>query len=169
MENVRKARAAGYTVRASTRDDRAEIDALILREWGSNVMVANGESFVPADHPGFLAVRGDAIIGLVTYRLLSDSCEVLVLNSLEPGVGIGRALLDAVATAARESGKARLTVVTTNDNLPALRLYQRYGMRMATLRSGAVERSRAIKPGIPATGVDGIPIRDEIELELRLA
>ena len=168
VDNVHKARAAGYTVRASTRDDRAAIDALILREWGSNVMVANGESFVPADHPGFLAVRGAAIVGVITYRLLPDACEVLVLNSLEPGLGIGRALLDAVAVAAREAGKARLTLVTANDNLPALRLYQRYGMRMAVLRPGAVERSRAIKPGIPATGIDGIPIRDELELELRL-
>jgi glyoxylase-like metal-dependent hydrolase (beta-lactamase superfamily II)/GNAT superfamily N-acetyltransferase len=168
LDNVAKARARRVTVRATTAADRPAIDALLQREWGSSVMVVNGERLLPADFPGFLALRDDGIVGLVTYRLLPDACEVLVLNSLEPGHGIGRRLLDAVATVARAAAKSHLTVVTTNDNLPALRLYQRYGMHMAALRPGAVDRSRAVKPEIPATGVDGIPIRDEIELELRL-
>jgi ribosomal protein S18 acetylase RimI-like enzyme len=56
--------------------------------------------------------------------------------------------------------------VTTNDNVDALRFYQRRGFRLAALRAGAVEDARArLKPEIPWTGADGIELRDELELE----
>jgi hypothetical protein len=41
-------------------------------------------------------------------------------------------------------------------------------MRLAALRPGAIEESRRIKPSIPLVGEHGIPIRDELELELLL-
>jgi hypothetical protein len=59
-------------------------------------------------------------------------------------------------------------VTTTNDNLAALRFYQRAGFRFAELRPGAVSEARSLKPSIPETGNDGIPIRDEIDLVLEL-
>ena len=59
----------------------------------------------------------------------------------------------------------RLWVVTTNDNLPALAFYQLHGLRLASLRPRAVDLARRIKPAIAETGYDGIPIRDELELE----
>jgi hypothetical protein len=58
--------------------------------------------------------------------------------------------------------------VTTNDNLGALRFYQRRGLRLVALHVGAVAESRRLKPSIPEVGHDGIPIRDELELELEL-
>jgi hypothetical protein len=62
----------------------------------------------------------------------------------------------------------RIWLVTTNDNLEALRFYQRRGFVLSRLRPGAVDKSRAsLKPQISTTGEFGIPIRDEIELELR--
>jgi hypothetical protein len=58
-------------------------------------------------------------------------------------------------------------LVTTNDNLDALRFYQRRGFRLAKLRRGAVDAARSrLKPTIPEVGSFGIPIRDEIVLEL---
>lgn len=54
--------------------------------------------------------------------------------------------------------------MTTNDNLDALRLYQRHGFRLAALRPGAVDRSRHLKPDIPAIGAYGLPLRDELLL-----
>jgi hypothetical protein len=59
-------------------------------------------------------------------------------------------------------------VMTTNDNLRALRLYQRAGFRLVELRAGAIDETRSLKPSIPATGNDGIPIHDEIDLVLDL-
>ncbi len=46
--------------------------------------------------------------------------------------------------------------VTTNDNLAALRFYQRSGFRLVELRAGALDEARHLKPSIPATGSDGI-------------
>jgi hypothetical protein len=59
-------------------------------------------------------------------------------------------------------------LVTTNDNLPALRLYQRHRFVLAAVRLDGVEMSRRRKPQIPATGYAGIPIRDELVLERRV-
>jgi hypothetical protein len=57
-------------------------------------------------------------------------------------------------------------VITTNDNLDALRFYQRRGFRLAALHRGAVDDSRArLKPQIPPIGDHGIKLRDELELE----
>ncbi len=62
----------------------------------------------------------------------------------------------------------RLVVVTTNDNLNALRFYQKRGFILVQLRPNALARSRQLKPQIPLVGMDGIPLRDEIELEMDL-
>ena len=56
-------------------------------------------------------------------------------------------------------------LTTTNDNVDALRFYQRHGFRLVELRPGAVDAARRLKPEIPATGAHGIPLRDELELE----
>ncbi len=57
-------------------------------------------------------------------------------------------------------------LITTDANLHALRFYQRRGLVLAALHRNAVEAARRIKPEIPLIGNDGIPIRDELELEL---
>ena len=62
-------------------------------------------------------------------------------------------------------GGGRLWLVTTNDNLDALRFYQRRGLRITAVAAGAVDEARKIKPGIPLLGDHGIAIRDEITLE----
>jgi len=83
-------------------------------------------------------------------------------------VGSGTALMEAVAAAARDAGCRRVWLITTNDNLRALRFYQRRGFRLAALHRDALDRSRELKPSIPDVGLDGIPLRDELELELTL-
>ena len=70
--------------------------------------------------------------------------------------------------AARERGCRRLFLITTNDNLRALAFYQKRGFELAALRRGALNESRKLKPSIPLIGENGIPLRDEIELEMSL-
>jgi GNAT superfamily N-acetyltransferase len=77
-------------------------------------------------------------------------------------------LIDAVRQEAQRAGCKRLWLITTNDNLTALRFYQRRGFVLVAVHRNAVELSRKLKPQIPLIGEHGIPIRDEIELEMPL-
>jgi GNAT superfamily N-acetyltransferase len=90
------------------------------------------------------------------------------MNSLAEGIGVGTALLKAVKTVAAFAKCKRVWLVTTNDNTFTLRFYQKRGFQIAAVHPKAVERSRELKPEIPTNGVDGIPVRDEIELEIML-
>ena len=117
-------------------------------------------------HPSFMAVQDDRVVGVATYVPDGESCELLTLHADPPRHGVGTALIEAVAAGTR---CARLWLITTNDNVDALRFYQRRGFVLSRLRAGAVDRARAtLKPAIPETGAHGIPLRDELELELRL-
>ena len=122
------------------------------------------------DHPALLAWSGDDLLGVATYVIRGIECELLTLHARTRFDGVGTALVTAVQEVARQSGCTRLWVVTTNDNVDALRFYQRRGFRLAHLRAGAVDESRAtLKPEIPRTGAHGIPLRDELELEMDLS
>ena len=67
---------------------------------------------------------------------------------------------------AGEAGRRWL--VTANDNTAAVRCYQRRGFRLVALRPNAVDQARRLKPSIPLYGDDGVPILDELDLELSL-
>jgi GNAT superfamily N-acetyltransferase len=138
--------------------------ASVLEElWGSTLIAVGGRQMDAASLPGFTCHDGE-LLGLASYQLAAGHCELVTLNSLRPGGGIGSALLAAVEQAAREAGCLVLKLVTTNDNLPALRFYQRRGYRLVALRPGAVDEARLRKPQIPQVGLDGIPLHDELEL-----
>ncbi len=107
--------------------------------------------------------------GVLTYVIDGTDCEVLTLHAEPRHTGAGTALLEAVERVAREAGCTRLWLITTNDNVDALRFYQRRGFRLKALHAGAVDDARArLKPQISKTGDYGIPLRDELELELLL-
>ncbi len=118
--------------------------------------------------PAYVARDGDQRVGLATYRIDGSDCELVSLNSERDGAGVGGTLLAAVAAAARSAGCKRLWLITTNDNLPALRFYQKRGFRLLRIHRDALEASRRLKPSIPRIGMGGIELRDEIELEMRL-
>lgn len=137
----------------------------MVERWGAEEMVIHNEIVYPANFPGFAIFDGQDLQGLVTYRISGRSCEVTSLDSFIENTGIGTALLAAVEDAARKAGCSRVFLVTTNDNLNALRFYQKRGYRLSALRPGAVIESRRLKPQIPELGENGIPLRDELELE----
>lgn len=157
---------SAFTLQPLHEKDRSWVAEFIREQWGSAVVVSRGRVHRPDSLPGFIAWDKDRPVGLVTYHLKGEACELVSLNSLAEGQGVGAALVQAVEAAARTAGCRRLWLITTNDNTPALRWYQKRGFRLASLHAGAIEHSRMIKPQIPLTGLDGIPIRDEIELEI---
>lgn len=155
-------------VRPLAGTDRAWAEQVFTTEWGATLIIAHGTPYDLMAFPGFVAWRGAERIGLITYRLDGKDCEVMSLNSLVEKVGAGGALLAAVQAAARAAGCQRLWLITTNDNLHAIRFYQRRGFVLAALHRDAVTAARRLKPAIPLIGLDDIPLRDEIELEMAL-
>jgi len=63
---------------------------------------------------------------------------------------------------------AKVWLVTTNDNLRALKFYQKRNWEIIGLHLYAVKEARKIKDSIPLLGYDNIPILHEIELALIL-
>jgi ribosomal protein S18 acetylase RimI-like enzyme len=124
----------------------------------------------PLRHPALIAEGADGrLLGVLTYVIDGRACEILTLHAAERQGGVGSALIEAVRERATAAGCTRLWLITTNDNVDALRFYQRRGFRLTAVHAGAVDDARArLKPQIPAIGAYGIPLRDELELELLL-
>jgi len=148
--------------------DRKQVDAFIVQQWYTLQMVVHGERIDLGSADGFYTCDRDEITGLVTYRVSGKEMEILSLDSLHEYKGIGTLLLNAAIGKAREISLGRIMLITTNDNLPALRFYQKRGFDLVQIRRNALEQARKIKPEIPLIGMDGIPLKHEIELELIL-
>ncbi len=160
----------GLAIRPVRDDEQHELERVVRERWGSPRIVSSGTAHPIESLPCLVATNelGDWL-GLAAYRFAAGACELVLLEALVCGRGTGTALLDAVVALAREAGSRRLWLVTTNDNTDALRFYQRRGLRLVQLRAGAVTQAREqLKPEIPLLGENGIPIRDELELELVL-
>lgn len=146
--------------------DLAWVQPLLREHWGETRVVSRGRAHQADALPAFAAILGGTPVGLATYRFEGGQCEVVSLNSLV--IGGGLPLIQAVRKAAVEAGCRRLWLITTNDNLGALRFYQKIGFTLAALHVRALDESRRLKPSIPLIGIGGIPLRDEIELEMML-
>jgi ribosomal protein S18 acetylase RimI-like enzyme len=154
-------------VRALRDDERDWAASVIGDSWG-DVVIGGGREHRPAELPAVVAEADGERAGLATYALDGADCELVTLDALTVGGGIGGALVEGVAESARAAGATRLHLITTNDNLPALRLYQRHGFALTAVRADEIAAARRRKPQIPAIGHAGIPIRDELVLERAL-
>lgn len=157
-----------FQIRPLDKGDRDAVVRFLEEHWGSAKMVTRGQVHDADELPGFIALQREKPVGLATYRMDGDECEIVTMNNLINGIGIGSALLEAVRDKAVSAKCKRLWLVTTNDNTAALRYYQKKGFLLVALHRNSIEKSRRLKPEIPLTGMDGIPIRDEIELQLPL-
>ncbi|HRQ39764.1 MAG TPA: GNAT family N-acetyltransferase [Chloroflexota bacterium] len=157
------------TVEPLTENDREWVRAFLWREAGNTRMVSRGRLHQCDELPGFIASLDGERVGLVTVRLDGRDCEVVTLHTAVQGRGLGSALLATAADYARQHGCHRAWLITTNDNEPAIRFYSNRGWRLTAVHKGALAQSRLIKPEIPLLGLNGIPIKDEIEFELVLA
>lgn len=155
------------TVTPAGAGDADAINALLSEDW-TQLVVAHGTVYHPADLPTLLVRDGAGEpVGVLTYHIDGDSLEVVTIDARPRNLGAGTALLAAAEREARHRGLRRIWLVTTNDNLDALRFYQRRGLRLVAVHPDAVTEARRIKPSIPLTGAYGIPIRDELVLERR--
>jgi GNAT superfamily N-acetyltransferase len=156
-----------FSIRAVLPEDTEWIRRLMRDLQAAEFIVVHGDTFRPHELSGFVAVAGEGKAGLITYRIAGECCEIISLSSLIPGRGIGTALIEAVKAEAVRAGCRALRLTTTNDNLHALRFYQKRGFAFAAVRLNAIEATRKLKP-VPLLGKNGIPIRDEIDMELQI-
>jgi GNAT superfamily N-acetyltransferase len=145
--------------------DRSEL----ARLTGDNITVSPGGVYDIRELSGFVAVQDSTLVGLLTYHIGADDCEVVTLHATLVGKGIGTALIQAAREVAEQAGCKRLWLVTTNDNLEALGFYQKRGFVLVTIHRDSMQQVRAIKPHVPLIGLHNIPLRDMIELEISLA
>ena len=157
-----------FQIRSVTKDDKLWIDSVLTGQWGSARSVSRGRVYQADELPGFVAVQKEKQVGLITYRFSDSECEITTMNSLIERKGIGTALVEAVKNIAVKAGCRRIWLITTNDNTEALRFWQKRGFNFKAVYPNAIENSRKLKPELPLTGDNGIPIRDEIELEMIL-
>ena len=148
--------------------DRPALARVLANRWGASTVVVHGTVFRPAELPGLIAVRDGRLAGLLTYDVSDSALEIVTLDAMAAGGGVGTALLAAVTDEARRLRVVRLLVTTTNDNLDALRFYQRRDFRLVGVRPGAADEARRLKPQIPEFGLYDIPLHDEMDLAREL-
>ncbi|HDS01699.1 MAG TPA: GNAT family N-acetyltransferase [candidate division Zixibacteria bacterium] len=158
----------GIQIRPLNKKDRGWLKQFMVDAWGAEKVVSRGIVHEAWLLPGFTASIGGDLAGIVTYNIQDDQCEIVTLDSMIENSGAARANIQAVIDAARSEGCKRLWLITTNDNIHAIRYYQKRGFTIAAIHCNAIEHSRKLKPQIPHIGMEGIPIRDEIEFEMML-
>ncbi len=155
-------------IKEIAEQDKAWVLEVFLT-WGAEFVVTRGRKVFASDVEGFYAEDVNGLkVGLLTYEMIGDQCEVVTLDSFTKFSGIGTMLMDRVKQKAVTLGCKRLWLITTNDNLDAIRFYQRRGFTIAAIHVNSLENSRRIKPSIPLVGQFGIPLRDEVEFEMIL-
>jgi ribosomal protein S18 acetylase RimI-like enzyme len=155
-------------VRPLREEERDWLAGRLRESWGAPDVVSRGRLRDASQLDALVCEENGERLGACTLELRDGDCELVTIDAFAAGRGAGTALLEAAVERARAEGCGRLWLITTNDNTGALRFYQRRGLRLVALHPGAVDDARRLKPQISETGHDGIPIRDELELELRL-
>ncbi|WP_046214953.1 GNAT family N-acetyltransferase [Paenibacillus wulumuqiensis] len=167
---------AGYSVLSISQIPRKDIEDFFVENWGSPEMVISSGTYNCLELEGYAALAADgSICGLVTWVIEMEDrqvehkvCELISLDSLRQGKGIGSQLLKQAEYTAAAAGCTEMQLITTNDNLQALEFYQKRGYVLTALYPDAVSHARLYKPSIPLVADNGIPIRDELLLSKRL-
>ena len=155
-------------IRSLTAEDLPRLRQFWKENWGAEFVVAHGVIYGPDTLDGFVALEAEEWVGEVTYAFSGTDCEIVSLDSLREGQGIGTKLIEAAVDEARKRNCARVFLITTNDNLHALGFYQRRGFELVRIHRHALDETRRLKPSVPLIGMNNIPLRDEIELEMYL-
>lgn len=142
----------------------------MMTSWGSTHLAIHGELVDATEQDAVVAWADEQRVGMCTYRRdpSGSQWEIVSIDATVPGRGVGTALLAHVVELARTNNAERIWLVTTNENIRALRFFQRRKFNLVRLHVDAVTSARLLKPTIPMED-DGIPIRPELELEVRFA
>ena len=152
-------------IESITSQTREMVNKFFIDNWFSTNMCIRGQVIDCTKLDGFLLQKDNKVIGLITYTIYDDYFEIISLDSKEENKGIGTKLLASVESLAKDNNHKKVRLITTNDNLRALQFYQKRGYYIARIYPNAMDEVRKLKPNVPLIGENGIPLRDEIELE----
>ena len=155
-------------IQALTHEYREAVNKILEEEWSCPPCISRGRALDTTILPGFISLADNKINGVVTYNIERNECEIATLNSFDENKGVGTALINAVLAVAKEKGCKRLWLITTNDDINAIRFYQLKGFELVNVHLNAMDISRQMKPSIPLIGMDNIPLKHEFEFEIQL-
>ena len=155
-------------VRAAGDADHTNVTQALNEHWGSTRIVTRGRIHATDKLPTLIAEANGEMVGVLTYDIYGQECELITMNAFQRGLGIGTAMLSRLREIAAENNCRGIWLITTNDNVDAMRFYQKKGFFFVAVHRDAVVAARRLKPEIPVIGNHGIPIRDEIELVMPL-
>jgi len=153
-------------IKKTEKDHKAVSE--IIKGWGSDIIVSRGKAYRAEDLEGILAYDDDKIIGLGLYCIKEEECEIALIETFLQNRGIGTQIIENIIKIAKSKNCKRIWLVTSNDNINAIKFYQRKGFCFSNIYVKAMDEARKIKPEIPLIGNFGLPIRDEIEFEIIL-
>lgn len=133
-------------------------------EWGSPLIERTGEFLDAMELDSIVVIDNGERVGLATLLHTDGETEIVTIKSFDKYRGIGSEMLHWIEADAFSRGSETLKVFTTNDNLDAIRFYQRRGFRLERIWKDSITEARKIKTMIPLEGSFGIPLCDEIEL-----
>ena len=146
-----------------------EISNFLVSRWGAPAIARLGK-LIDASKLSRVTARNqeNKLVGLATFNIHGSDCELVTIDSTLPNQGIATKLISEVEKTAKEAGCTRFWLITTNNNIPAISLYTRREFRLVAVHLDAITKSRQLKPSIPLTDENGLPIRDELEFEKSL-
>lgn len=156
------------TFRETNTADEAFVKKIMDEYWGGEPLLIRDSNYWPSKLPGIIAEKNEQLIGFLFYEIQHHDCEIVVFETFDKFKGTGTELLHRLTLIAKKHHCQRIYLMTHNDNLDALRFYQRRGFVICGIRLNSMDAARKIKPSIPIIGDYGIPLRDEINLELAL-
>jgi N-acetylglutamate synthase-like GNAT family acetyltransferase len=158
-----------FTIVPVTKKDADWVKELYARTWSGDICVSRGKVQKVDDFTGgFVAKTGGQNTGFVTYTITGPEVEITGIVSLKEQCGIGSALVKAVIELAKKQKLKKVCLVTTNDNLNGIGFWQKRGFKLVKVYPGSMEFVRKVKPAVPLIGENGIPLSDELELEMIL-
>jgi ribosomal protein S18 acetylase RimI-like enzyme len=151
-------------VRSARRSDYASIEDMAMKYWQETEVSCFDRMYDVLSLPAFVAMSEDVVAGVLSYALESEPgrLNIVMLNVLPEYQGrhIARCLLAQAEEEARANDLSHLVVATSNDDLPALYVYQRWGFVITEVKPGAILKHH----GGEEAGFASIPVRDEIRL-----
>ena len=146
---------------------RNQVYKFTKKEWGDLNIVSLGKIYNAEKLNGFVALNQEEVVGFVLYHVENNECEIIALYSDIENIGIGTALIKTMKDFTIKNNYRRLFLITTNDNVRAISFYQKNEFSIAAIHVDTIKNSRKLKPQIPMIADNGLPIRDEIEFEIK--